>query len=230
MTSLQPIASRVFSELDAWRPDFQEALAKREGEEAARAILEAARAKAEGMLASVPDPGVLAPQMRVFTISGLLYVALYLALAARGYDAPRAWEICEEATRLHFARMRGAERKLASAGMFSWPMKALTRWLGRRSKRAPIGGWEFDYVEGDGTFDYGTDYRRCAIRDLAVAHGAAEFAPYICTADIAGSEEFGWGLQRTQTIAQGGERCDFRFRKGGATEVRVRLPMIGKGD
>jgi hypothetical protein len=226
MKTLQSIAPRVFSELEAWAPDFEAALTKREGEEGARAILAATKEKAEGMLASVPDPGALAPQMRLFTIGGLLYVALYLALAARGYDAARAWEVCDEATRLHFARMSGAERTLASAGMFSWPMKALSRWLAGRSTKAPVGGWEFEYVEGEGDFDYGVNYRRCAIRDLAVAHGAAEFAPYICLSDIAGSEAFGWGLQRTETLAQGGKRCDFKFRRRGETDVRVRLPVV----
>lgn len=221
-------APLVFKTLEDWRPDFEAALTKREGEEAARAILEATRAKVEDMIASVPDPGVLATPMRLFTIAGMLYVALYLALAARGYDAARAWEVCDEATRAHFARMSRAERTLASAGMFSWPMKALSRWIARRSKEAPVGGWALDFVEGDGSFDYGTDYRRCAIRDLAIAHGAAEFAPYICLADIAGSEAFGWGLQRTETLAQGGTRCDFRFRARGETEVRVRLPVITK--
>ena len=33
------------------------------------------------------------------------------------------------------------------------------------------------------------------------------------------SEELGWGLRRTMTIAGGGQRCDFRFRKGQPTEV-----------
>ena len=213
-------------ELDAWRPDFGAALAKREGEEAARAILEEARAKIEEMVATVPDPGLRAGPMRLFTIAGILYVALYLALAARGYDAARAWEICDEATRAHFARMSRIERAVASAGMFSWPMKAFMRSVGRRSQKDPVGGWALDFVEGDGAFDYGTDYRRCAIRDLAIANGAAEFAPYICLGDIAGSEAFGWGLQRTETLAQGGTRCDFRFRKQGTTDIRVRLPVL----
>jgi hypothetical protein len=72
---------------------------------------------------------------------------------------------------------------------------------------------------------YGVNYRRCAIRELALSQGAADFAPYICLSDIVGSEKFGWGLKRSETLAQGGTRCDFRFRKGGDTDVKVHLPM-----
>ena len=68
-------------------------------------------------------------------------------------------------------------------------------------------------------------YTRCAIRELAVAYGAAEIAPYICLADITGSRAFGWGLTRTETIAQGASRCDFRFKRGADTRVRVSLPV-----
>jgi hypothetical protein len=31
----------------------------------------------------------------------------------------------------------------------------------------------------------------------------------------------GWGLRRTMTLAEGGERCDFRFKKGGETCVPI---------
>jgi len=48
---------------------------------------------------------------------------------------------------------------------------------------------------------------------------ASELAPYICTADIIYSDLFGWGLTRTKTIAEGFEKCDFRFKKGGKTKV-----------
>lgn len=223
---LDRIRSRVHAELDGWNEDFLPALAEREGEDGARAVLEDARARLDGMLERIPDPGWTAPHMRAFTMSGAIYVAVHLALAARGREAKESWAICEQATRAHFARMSGTQKKLASDGMFGWPMKALSRWIAKRSKKAPVGGWVFDFVEpGDG-FDYGVDYRRCAIHELAVANGAAGFAPYICLADVPGSEMFGWGLLRTETLAQGGSRCDFRFRRGADTDVKVRLPVV----
>lgn len=224
--TLDRMKGRVLRELAGWRDDFAGALASREDAGRITEILADTEARLVAMLPSIPDPGWSAPHMRAFTMGGAIYVALYLALAARGYDAARAWEVCEAATRTHFARMSGMEKRMASDGLFGWPMKALSRWLARRSREAPVGGWVFDFVEGEkGGFDYGVDYQRCAIRELAIANGAADLAPYICLADVPGSEAFGWGLERSQTLAQGGTRCDFRFRRGGETKVRVRLPV-----
>lgn len=223
--------SLVLSELRTWRPDFESALGAREPGDVVASVLDAVTTRATAIADTVADPGALAPHMRAFTTSGVLYVAVYLALRDRGYDAARTWDVCDAATRSRFARMKGLERAAASSGLFSWPMKALSRWIAKKSKAAPVGGWAFDFVEGGGgagDIDYGVDYTRCAIRDLAIANGAADFAPYICLADVAGSDTFGWGLVRTETLAQGGARCDFRFKRGGPTDVKVRLPMAGR--
>lgn len=221
------IRGRVLGELRKWAPDLSEALAAREPAEVLAQVLEDAEGHLLEIASTTPDPGWTAPHMRAFTIGGMIYVAVYRALASRGYDAARAWEVCEAATRTHFARMSGFEKKLASDGMFGWPMRALSRWVAKRSQREPVGGWVLTFVErAEGEHDFGVDYRRCAIHEMARANGAADFAPYICLADIPGSEAFGWGLVRTETIAQGGGRCDFRFRRGGETRVRVRLPVV----
>lgn len=224
--ALDRIQPRVLRELAKWKSDFEGALHVR-GEVQAEEILADAEQHLVAMLSSIPDPGWSAPHMRAFTMSGAIYVAFYLALSARSYDAARAWDICELATRTHFERMSPMEKRMASDGLFGWPMKALSRWLAKRSAKTPVGGWIFDFVEGEkGRFDYGVDYKRCAIRELAIEHGAAEFAPFICLADIQGSELFGWGLHRDETLAQGGSQCDFRFRRGGETQIKVRLPVI----
>lgn len=223
MTSVR---RRALAELADWSKDFRPLLVEREGEAEADAILEDARARMEAMAGTIPDPGFTAQHMLVFTLAGAVYVAMHLALRPRGYDAARTWEVCDAATRAHFRRMSPMQRKLASDGIFGWPMKALSRWIAKRSSKAPVGGWVFDFVEGRDGFDYGVDYRRCAIRELAVANDAADLSPYICLADVPGSETFGWGLARTETIAQNGTRCDFRFRRHGPTDVKVRLPQV----
>lgn len=226
--SLDRVRSTALAELETWRPHFEAALvASSLDAGAAKALVDRARDRLPAVLGTITDPGWSAPHMRAFSIGGAIYVVVYLELAALGRDAAAAWSICEAATKARFAAMKGLERSLASSGMFGWPMKALSRWIARRSHEAPVGGWVFSFVEGEaGSFDYGVDYERCAIREMAVASGAADFAPYICLADVPGSEAFGWGLTRTETIAQGGKRCDFRFRRGGETRVKVRLPVV----
>jgi len=82
------------------------------------------------------------------------------------------------------------------------------------------GVYVFKFVEGDNeNFDFGIDYLECASRKFLAAKDALELAPYICVTDILQSEKFGWGLTRTMTLAEGGEKCDFRFKKGGKTNI-----------
>jgi len=79
-----------------------------------------------------------------------------------------------------------------------------------------------NFVEGDGVnFDYGVDYLECASCKFLAKQGAPEIAPYLCPVDILFSEALGWGLTRTMTLAEGAEVCDFRFKKGGPTNVAV---------
>ncbi len=83
-------------------------------------------------------------------------------------------------------------------------------------------GYVYDFIEGDGkTFDYGVDYIECASCKFLARQGASELAPYLCPVDILYSEALGWGLMRTQTLAEGDSKCDFRFKKGGPTNVAV---------
>ena len=77
------------------------------------------------------------------------------------------------------------------------------------------------FVEGNGKeFDYGYDYTECAIQKFFETQGASELLPYICATDIPVSKALNMGLKRTTTLALGGEKCDFRFKRGRETEER----------
>ena len=225
MAKLKSVESFVMKEFRGWTRDLEDALRELEPTVSTEAVISSSREQLTKLIDVMDDPGLFAPQMRAFSVGGAIYIAFYLALAPQGFTAERVWSVAERATQLHFERMSGMEKSLASGAMFGWPMKALSRWLAGKSNDAPVGGWVFDFVEGEGDVAYGVNYRRCAIRELAVSQGAAEFAPYICLSDIVGSNQFGWGLQRSETLAQGGAQCDFRFRRGASTDVKVRLPV-----
>jgi hypothetical protein len=83
-------------------------------------------------------------------------------------------------------------------------------------ERRYAGDWVREHVEGDGdTFDWGVDYTECGIVKFLHGQAVDELAPYLCLLDYALFGALGIGLKRTQTLAEGGERCDFRFRKRG---------------
>jgi hypothetical protein len=99
-------------------------------------------------------------------------------------------------------------------------LSKLSQSLSRR--RAPLsqerryaGDWVFEYVEGDGeTFDWGRDYVECGIVKFLHSQGADELTPYLCLTDYALFGALGVELKRTMTLAEGCEKCDFRFKKG----------------
>lgn len=86
-------------------------------------------------------------------------------------------------------------------------------------KREHPDNFVMTFVEGDGKeFDYGYDYSECAFLKFFESQGAPELLPYICATDIPVSKALHMGLKRTTTLALGGEKCDFRFKRGRETQ------------
>jgi len=76
--------------------------------------------------------------------------------------------------------------------------------------------WLRVHVDGDGqTFEWGVDYLECGIVKFLLSQGADELAPYLCLTDYALFGALGIELKRTMTLAEGCEKCDFRFKWGG---------------
>jgi hypothetical protein len=74
--------------------------------------------------------------------------------------------------------------------------------------------WVFEIVKGDGTnFDVGITYTECGICKFYEKMDALQYVPYLCLSDYAMAREFRIGLIRTQTIGNGAQSCDFRFKK-----------------
>ncbi len=47
--------------------------------------------------------------------------------------------------------------------------------------------------------------------------GVDEFLPFYCFLDFVTYRTPGWGFIRVMTLAEGCEKCDFRFKRGGKT-------------
>jgi hypothetical protein len=144
---------------------------------------------------------------------------MYRSHRARGASA-------EEAARLIYLG--------ASSFYDGFPFRLLARWQGRRlfrqktidqrkhaaaisRQRRYSGDWVFDVVDGDGrAFEWGLYLTR---------EGAPELAPYGCWLDDPAYAAMGVKLDRTETIAQSGRRCDFRFSRG--QPMQVTPPFLG---
>jgi hypothetical protein len=156
-------------------------------------------------------------------------VAAYQAVKKRGGMAQEAWEICHRAIRLRMDRLPKWKRRL-----LGWLLQPGISWriVRRREKRneqPQFGDFQVRYLTGDGSdFDIGVDYVRCGNLELVKKLGAEEFAPFVCMSDIALSDALGWGLIRTQTLADGCSHCDFRFKKDAETRISSKTPEVQK--
>jgi len=168
------------------------------------------------------------PTLRRFFANKTLIVcaqelAVYKILKRHGRTAEEAWELCHDVLRSRLKRAPVFTRWMIRYLTFSKLMRTIEAKIQRKSS----GDFLARVLEGDGEkFDFGVDYIECPIYKFMCEQGAGEFAPYICLSDILLSDAFGWGLMRTGTLAEGCDRCDFRFKKGGKTRISSRIPEI----
>jgi hypothetical protein len=198
------------------------------GDDGAAALHRAARANFEEIIPQIPRiAGARAGMLNSFLRITAQEVALYKAVAAQGGTAAEAWEICHEAIRLRMDEVPKWKRWLSGRLMYSGLVRRIMKRREDKGEQARFGDFEIRYCAGDGRdFDIGVDYVRCGNFELAKKLGAEEFAPYVCMSDIALSNALGWGLIRTQTLADGCSHCDFRFKKNAETRISSKTPEV----
>jgi hypothetical protein len=200
----------------------------RYGEEGADELYRDARKKYEESIPQIPViPGLRARALNTFLRVTAQEVAVYEAVKGRGGTPGEAWEVCHEAICLRMSRFPKWKRSLFRRYMYSGLVRRIFKRREQSRKQERLGDFEIRYLTGDGTaFDIGVDYVRCGNLELARKLGAEEFAPYVCMSDIALSDALGWGLTRTQTLADGCSHCDFRFKRNAPTRISSQTPDV----
>jgi hypothetical protein len=197
-------------------------LVARYGEAEANALMRESRQAYEGLIPQIPCIGDRNPLL-IFLLPASRYLAIYRAFQQHGRTVEEAGRLAYEIGAAEFEAIPGWVRRAIGALWFSrWFARRLQKRAASSREREYPGGYVLAYVEGDGQdFDYGIDYIECAACKFLNEQDAAELGPYVCAVDKVASEMLGWGLCRTTTLAKGGDRCDFRFKKGGKTSVEI---------
>jgi hypothetical protein len=212
------IMRQVRFALPHYRRQFVAAYGKEEGE----AIASESMQRFEALLADIPYIGGDENRNTRALYMTAAWLAMYRSLQTRGASV-------EEAARLIY---------LGTASFYeSVPTRWLMRWQGRRmfseafqdqrrraatisQERRYPDDWVFEVVEGEGhDFDFGVDYTECGVVKYLAREGAPELAPYGCWIDYPLFAAMHLRLDRTETLAQGGQRCDFRMSRGQAVKV-----------
>lgn len=198
------------------------------GSDFADTIYREVRQEYEALIPQIPRiEGVRAGPLNTFLVISAQELAVYRAMKKYGRTAGESWEICHAALRLRMEQFPKIKRWLLARFMYSSFVKRRMRKRAEEGQQHRFGDFEVKYVIGDGkNFDFGVDYIGCGIYKFMQEQGAKEFAPYVCMSDIALSDALGWGLIRTETLADGYERCDFRFKKGGKTQISSKTPEV----
>jgi hypothetical protein len=185
-------------------------------------LLAETRREFEALIPQLPYIGGKQPFTEFIVFTGML-LAVYRVSQAHGKTVEETGELVYEIGRAFIKPSPAFLTRFFGGMNFSrFYLRRLRKRAAESHLRQYPDDYVYNFVEGDGkTFDYGVDYLECASCKFLAKQGASELAPYLCPVDILYSDALGWGLMRTQTLAEGAPKCDFRFKKGGKTKVAV---------
>lgn len=200
---------------------LRDSIVSRYGADFADVLYREVRQEYQALIPQIPHiEGIRAAPLNTFLVISAQELAVYKAMKKEDKTAEEAWEICHDALRLRMEKVPKIKRWFLKRLMYSSFVKKRMQRRAEENQKLRFGDFEVRYVMGDGKeFDWGVDYIECGNYKFVKDHGGEEFAPYVCLSDIALSDAMEWGLIRTETLADGCERCDFRFKKGGKTKI-----------
>ncbi len=216
---------KLLKEFDRTLERVRGSFVSRYGEDS-EAMLQEARQEYEALIPQLPYIGGKQPFTQ-FLISTAWFLSLYRVLKRRGETVEEVGQLLYQASEAYLQAYPRFMKRFLGFMNFSprYLRKVQQRAVESHARQYP-GDYVLDYVAGDSvTFDYGVDYTECGTVKFLTEQGAPELARYICPADILYSQALDWGLSRTTTLAEGAERCDFRFKRGGETRVAVPEPL-----
>ena len=209
-----------FAQASNW---YKPHLFTRYGSDAGNTILQEAAIEYEKLIPQIPFIGGPQVHMTEDLMESVQVLAYLRALQAHGKDIAESTEIIYGAVKARLAQYPRFVLWLGGVRAFSpFFVKSLQRQAQESHQRKYPGGFVFDIVIGDGKeFDWGLDFTECGICKFYRAQNAIEFLPLVCSIDYVLSDALGYGLVRTQTLAEGANKCNSRMKKGRPTEWRA---------
>lgn len=198
-------------------------ISEREDEATAERVVEGARSEFKKLMPEVPYVGNARYPLPQNLIQSAGALSFYRSLMQNGVNSEQAATMIADAAEAN-VRTVPKDQLLAQGEMQfteEW-YQSQRKFAAKKHERRYLGDWVLSFVEGvPGEFDWGYDFTECAILKLFKSQGAEELVPYICKLDFIISKLQNTGLQRTKTLATGGDCCDFRYKKG--REVQITL-------
>ncbi|MFX1270685.1 MAG: L-2-amino-thiazoline-4-carboxylic acid hydrolase [Promethearchaeota archaeon] len=175
-------------------------------------LMDQSRIEYEKMIPSLPYVGGKKSQFTNLMIQSGQTIAFYRACKMFDLENRLFGELLYVIGEAQVQSVSGIKKWLARHMLFTRFYK--NRW--RRAMEESLNrdfpmNWVGEFVEGKN--EYGFDFAECGFLKLARENHCEEIAPYVCLSDFARMRGIGVGFRRTQTLAMGHPRCDFRFSK-----------------
>lgn len=219
---------RLLGQFDRGANSLRGLLADRFGAAGLDRLVITARREYETVIGRLPWIGGSA-NPRSFSIYGsALWLALWRTLKPHNLTVNEARTLFCEMFRQYWSRYpRWLRRLYGSVRMGPRNQHRTQRLAVLSEQRKNSHDYVYRFVPGEsGRFDFGIDIVECAIIKFLRTEGAEELAPVLCELDWPNAELIGVVLERTTTLAGGGERCDFRFRRAGAIDFTALVMLL----
>jgi hypothetical protein len=206
--------AQLLKDLRQKLPFFRRALSTRFSKDEVERIIQQMQDEFRAMLPRLPYIGGKQNTLTTNLVACSWFLALYRVLQPRGLSDD---EIGDLVYRVAEEWVKSSPRWLGQVQGLLVKTPLLRMIFGRISRQSQQrkypGDFVVHFVPGDGrNFDFGLDFTGCAIHKFFQAEQAGHFAKYMCRIDYLTTSYKGIELIRTGTIANGADKCDFRYR------------------
>ncbi len=170
------------------------------------------------VLGQMPYVGGAASRMSDFFMRLMGFMAISRVLRRHGVALSVIGEIERETYQAQLLASPEAERLASGRQFMSAENQVLLREQAAISTTATHQQafpqdfvYEFVAPRPGDNFEFGIDYKACGFCKFAARHDDREILPNICGLDFVAYAARGIHLERTQTLAGGADRCNFRF-------------------
>lgn len=198
------------------------------GEEYSENIVTRSRQNFEEIIPQMPYVGGMKNYFTPIIVVNGLIVAMFRAMNETGKTAADVMLIWAEVADDLFRKIPVWIARLGGNMLLSKPtIRAFKKQMIISQDRRYPEDWVYELLEGDGEkFDIGFEFSECAVIKFYQAMNTMELAPYCNFGDVTYSHYMEIGLDTSETLGLGCDRCRMLFKKGGETVITPNLVEI----
>ena len=201
-------------------------LSRHHGQAFALRVIDEVRPEYERVLPEVPDIGGMGNVLQpVMAVNGWI-VALHRVMSRHGKPPEDTIRVFQEVFDGWLARLPSFVLESAGRLLLSAPVRRYLESQARRSRERRYAEdfvWRVELGPGG---EVSLVFDECAVNKWYEAQGVSELRPYCNVADVTYSRLMGMGVDASETIGVGCDRCALRYKHGRETVVPPNLAGI----